>query len=316
MECSDPYPALVKELKTALIQGRTVLFYVDKKADSMYSESDLDKAFMSKLLRRQFDPPDEEGKVLLSLPDDSSTPVHPDLQLYLVVRETVKRVAKSDGSRVTISRFLNTLGIASALDGSVVDLELKKKALEKSLQKFVMAHERPEYLISYRSLLTDLTLHEQALEVSQEAMLKYTLANESLLKAPDLPGAIRESKASEVAALEQIREAKMNLHVSEQVVVPYRPLSHYASVMLSSTQLVAMAMRYFSLSVEEFREVLSRTIWEFKHIKVADHAMSVKAHVIHLQDQLLLSICQKLQVPCIYHLNSVCLKYPFFSFCL
>lgn len=287
-------PSLVEHLKKALVQGKTVLLYVSE-GDSINTFSRDEKAFLTRLLQRQFTT-NEDG-LFLSLPDDSSTPVHRGLQIYMVMCRTIRSAIKPDGA-VTSSPLLSELGIQNSLNGSIIDIEFKGKALEAMLQRFVISHKHPEYLISHKSLLTDLSLHEQALEASQMAMLEYTLdpATHSLLQAEDLLGMIHKSEASKMMALEQIREAKMNLHVSDQLVVPYRPLSHYASVVLSSIQRVTTAIQYCDLSVEVFKNVLSGTIREFKGTKVPDHAMSVKAHVIHLKGQLLLNVYQKLQV--------------------
>lgn len=230
---------------------------------------------------------------MLRLFDESTTPVHSELQLYVVIRGTIKSAVRGEG----LSSFLATLGISVSLDSCVVDIELKDDALEKNLRNFVMAHERPDYQISYKSLMTDLTLHEEDLETSQEKILEYTLdpKNRSLLLAKDLLSTIKESEASEIAAREQISEAKRNVHISNQQVLPYKLLSEYASVMLSSIQKISYALQYFSLHASDFEKMLSDVIKQCK-VKVSDNIASVKAHIIHLKNQLVLRVFQKLQV--------------------
>lgn len=299
VKCWDP--SLIAELEEALLFGKTVLIFIDDTgsaaaAAAEYTEDE--RTFLTRLLRREFKSSDEEEEgIVLSLSDETNIQVNPRLRMFMVIRKTVESVMESDGT-IRLSSFLSNLGIHSILDSSVVDIELKKKALENNLQKFIVAHEHPEYQISYKSLLTDLSLHEQKLEASQDRLLVYTLdpKNESLLLCKDLLSTISDSEASEIAAHEQIREAKKNLSVSDQQVLPYRPFSHYASVVLSSIQKVSSTVHYFNLSVDEFKEMLSEVINAFKNVKVADHAMSLKAHVIHLKNQLMLSVYQKLQV--------------------
>lgn len=298
VKCWDP--SLIAELEEALLFGKTVLISIDDTgsaaaAAAEYTEDE--RTFLTRLLRREFRADEEEEGIVLSLSDETNIQVNPRLRVFMVIRKTVESVVESDGT-IRLSSFLSNLGIHSILDSSVVDIELKKKALENNLQKFIVAHEHPEYQISYKSLLTDLSLHEQKLEASQDRLLVYALdpKNESLLLCKDLLSTISDSEASEIAAHEQIREAKKNLSVSDQQVLPYRPFSHYASVVLSSIQKVSSTVHYFNLSVDEFKEMLSEVINAFKNVKVADHAMSLKAHVIHLKNQLMLSVYQKLQV--------------------
>lgn len=293
LESSDP--SLIDELKAAVVHGKTVLLFVDDASKFAADKvSDEDRTFLSRLLQRQFKLSNEEDRVLLS---QSGNSVNSKLHIYMVIRRTLKSTISSDGT-IRLSPFLSKLGIHVALDGSIIDIELKKIALENNMQKFVIIHKRPEYRITHKSLLTDLSLHEQMLEASQRTMLEYTLNSESksLLRAEDLLDTISRSEASEVAAHEQIREAKMNLRVSEQQVFPYKPLSSYASVLLSTIQRVASVIRYFNLSVDRFETMLSKVIYEFKDMKVPDHSMSIKAHVIHFKNHLLLSVYQKLQV--------------------
>lgn len=259
--------------------------------------SDEDKAFLSSLLLRNFDKSDEGDGHMLCLFDESSIPVNSDLQLYMVIRGTIRSVIQADGTAGFCSFFV-ALGITVSLDSCIVDIELKDAALEKNLRNFVIAHERPDYQISSKSLLTDLALHEEDLEAGQEKILEYTLdpKNESLLLAKDLLSIIKESEASELAAWEQIREAKRNIRISNQQVVPYKLLSDYASVMLSTIQKISYALQYFSLDVSEFEKMLSDVIREYKVFKISDNISSIKAHVIHLKNQLVLRVYQKLQV--------------------
>lgn len=284
------------ELKTALTHGLTVLLYVDE-LSSADRFSDGDKVFLSRILLREFGGGDE-GAVLHLDDDGSGILINPKLQLYLVIRGTISSLVRTSGSIAGTSSFLDALGVSVSLDSCVVDLELKDTALEKSMRNFVMAHERPDYQISYKSLLTDLALHEEDLEASQEKMLEYALdpKNPSLLLAKDLLRTLEESEVAEVAAKERIREAKKNIHISNQQVVPYKLLSECASIMLTSIQRLSRSLQYFSLHVSEFERMLADVISECKVVKVADNVLSIKAHVIHLKSQFMLRVYHKLQV--------------------
>ncbi len=293
LNCMDPF--LVVALKTAVSTGKIVLISLDEGDAETAGDQ---KEFLSKLLRKEFQPSDSEedsDNMCLLLSDQSTMPVHPNLQIYLTIRGTIKSVIKPDGS-MALSPFLSSLSLHDALQ--FVDMELKKKALENSMQEFVLSKERPEYQITHRSLLADLTLHEQELEVQQGKMLEYTLdpKNSNLLLAEDLMSMVSKTESAEVAASDQVREATKNLRVSDQLVLPYKPFSHWASVVLSNIQKVSSALRYFTFSVGEFQTILSEVIYEFKGVKVADHTMSIKGHVIHLKNELLLRVYQKLQV--------------------
>lgn len=277
-----------------MTRSLTILLYVDElSSEEQYSEED--KAFLSKLLLRDFD----EGVdgLVLRLGDGSSILVDSSLQLYMVIRGTVKSIVRANGI-AGVGSVQVAPGVLVSLDSCVVDLELKEAALEKHMRNFIMAHKRPDYQVSYKSLLTDLALHEEDLEANQEKMLEYTLdpKNESLLFAEDLLSTIKDSEASEIAAREQIREAKRNIHISNQQIVPYKLLSESASAMLDSIQKLSHALQYFSMHVTEFENMLSDVIKEHKAIKVSDNASSIKAHVIHLNTQVMLRVYQKLQV--------------------
>ena len=288
--------SLVVDLKVALTHGLTVLLYVDE-LSSADRFSDGDKAFLSRMLLREFD--GGGGGAVLHLDDDGSSILgNSKLQLYLVIRGTVGSLMRASGSVAGAGSFLDALGVSMSLDSYVVDLELKDTALEKSMRNFVMAHERPDYQISYKSLLTDLALHEEDLEANREKMLEYALdpKNPSLLLAKDLLGTLMESEAAELAAKEQIREAKKNIHISNQQVLPYKLLSECASIMLTSIQRLSHTLQYFSLHVSEFEKTLADVIKEYKVVKVADNVLSIKAHVIHLKSQFMLRVYQKLQV--------------------
>ena len=292
-------PSLVEALKSAVIDGKIVLLTVEDSSTTTTTQlSDQHKILLSRLLRKEFKSSckDDSG-LLFQWSDESDILVHPNLQIYLVIHSTIKSVIKSDGSMI-LSPFLSSLGIHDILQFSITDMELKKRALENIMQDFVLSHERPEYQISHRSLLADLSLHQQELEVQQGKMLKYTLAQKSsdLLLVKDLMDTISKNEAAEVAASEQVREATKNLQMSDQQVLAYRPFSHWAGLMLTNIQKVSSVFQYFNLSVAEFQEILVKVIHEFKGTKVADHMMSIKAHVIHLKNELLFQVYQKLQV--------------------
>ena len=277
---------LMDVLRTAVVQGSTILLHMDDDTSAVkYSEEDT--SFLARLLRRDFDR--STGKESLF-----DTAVNPSLQVYIVIRGTISSVQGSDDTM-----WLNShLKIPLSLDSYVVDIELKEAALEKNLLHVLIAHERPDHQILYKSLLTDLALHEDELEANRERMLKYVLdaKNDSLLIAKDLLDTISDCEAAELAAQEQIREAKKNLHASSQQVVPYKSLSQYAGCMLRCIQKLSSILQYFSLGVSDFEMILSDVISNYKSTKVSDNTLSIKAHVIHLKWELMLRVYQKLQV--------------------
>lgn len=298
MNCADPN--LYESLKKAATLGKTVLLSLDVTNTATTAASKLStehKQFLSKLLRKDFKPlQKEKGNVYILLPGQCVL-VNPKFQLYLTLCATFKSVIKPDGS-ILLSPFLSDLNIYDALQFSVVDIELRKKALENSLLDFVLSHERPEHQVAHRSLLADLSLHEEELENQQEMMLRFSLEpkHSDLLLVKNLISTVSKNEADESAAAEQVREAVANLRKSDQQVLPYKPFSYWARLVLSNIQKVSSSLQYFSFSVEEFQEILSTVIHQFKGVKVAEHTMSIKAHAIHLKNELLLRVCQKLQV--------------------
>lgn len=296
LRCSSQ--TLVNELKMAALHGSIVLLSIDDSGGGSGGElSNKDRSFLCKVLQRDFKPTDREDTVCLHMMDGSTLEVKSGFQIYMVAHRTVQSVVASNGT-ISLSSFLEGLGIHSALDGNIVDIELQKEALQNHLHQFIVTHERPEYKIRYKSLLTDLVLHEQEKEESQEKMLNCAVdpSYSSLLQAIDLLNTIKECEVSEVEAHDQIKETRKNLKVFDEQMVVYKPLSHTASIVLASLQRLSSAVRYFNLRVDDFEGILLGLIEKFKSNRVLGHAMSIKAHVLHLKKQLLLTIYHQLQV--------------------
>ena len=289
--------SLVSELKMGVIQGRTVFLSVDD--CSLTKEySDEDKTVLYRVLQRDFKLTGKEDEFSLTLSDGSSIPVNLNFKLYIIVHKPIKHILGSNGP-VCLSSFYDFLGLRHTnLDVSVIDVELKKETLESYLQRFVMTHEKPEYQIRYKALLTDKSLHEQALENSQNMVLNSVidLQNKSLLSANNLLGIIKESKESKLMALENICETKRSIEVLDKQAAAYRQLSHYACVVLNSVQRLSLVIRYFNFSIEKLEGILSTLMFKFQENKIADHATCTNARVLHLKHQLLLNVYSHLQV--------------------
>ncbi len=287
--------SLADDLKTAAFYGKTVLLSVDDNSATLEYTSE-EKEFLHRVLRRDFESNDkDDGSMNIEWTDGSTIEVNPRLKIFVVVHKAIQNIVDSNGT-ISLSSFLGMLGVNDVLDGSIIDVELKKDALQNNLQQFVISNEKPEYLIRYKSLLTDLILHEQELEKKQEKVLDSTLDPKNISLPKEVLTIVKEAEASEVTTLEQIRETKKNIQAFDQQTVAYAPLSHYASVLLSSIQRLSLTLQYCNFSIAKFKSVLSGLILKLKDNKVADHVMSVKAHVLHLKNQLLLNAHHRLQV--------------------
>ena len=85
-------------------------------------------------------------------------PVNPDFRLYIILDHPL-------GS-VKASRLLQSLG-CDLSDFCVADMGLCGEGLRNHLLLFIVGLERPEYGVRHKSVLTDLTLHQQQADSSQ-----------------------------------------------------------------------------------------------------------------------------------------------------
>ena len=123
-----------------------------------------------------------------------------------------------------------------------------------------------------------------------------SLTTPSLLHSPCLLSTLAECESSEISALDLIRETHKSLRHYEQQARPYSPLAEYARIVFSSVQKLANSLKYFTLSLAQFEHLLINLIASSRVNKIPDSSSSIKAHVLHLKHQLLISVCQALQL--------------------
>lgn len=140
---------LSAKLQDAISSGKTTALILDFPPTE-------DKTQITNILKRDFTR-DSSNKFCLELEDDA-IPVHPDFRLYVITEQYLG----SDQA----SQVLRSLALELS-DFSVVNLNLSREGLQSHLQRFIMNHERPEFSIRYKSLITDLALHHQQFEDSQ-----------------------------------------------------------------------------------------------------------------------------------------------------
>ena len=147
------------KLKDAISQGAAVMLLLDcatGTADyTTSSDATTDNdALLNRIMRRDFSR-DSSGHVYLEV-DDETIPVHRDLCLYIVIEHSLD----------TLPSSLSTI-VRDLCHFSVVDLSLSVEGLQRHFQRLIVSSERPEYGIRYKSVLTDLILHQQQMEKSQ-----------------------------------------------------------------------------------------------------------------------------------------------------
>ena len=153
IDTSDSY--FIENLKEGLTSGSTVLLSFNIDSYSLLNKQA--KKLLSKLLKRDF-ALDSRSQMRLSLNQFQHITVHPDFKLYIVVEQSLEDATtfKGDGllsmSGCELSSFF------------VVDLGLSTCGLQNYFQKLILKHKRPEYSVRYKSLLADLTLHQQQLK--------------------------------------------------------------------------------------------------------------------------------------------------------
>ncbi len=138
-------------LLNALLLGQTVAIVLDSFPAHITND---DREQIESILQRKFSTDTTSCLVL----GDKSIPVHPDFQLYILVEQTLDNYEKFKSAYSCIRNLA---------DFCVINLNLSTEGLKHHLQKFIIRQEKPEYGIRYKSLLTDLTLHQQQMEDSQ-----------------------------------------------------------------------------------------------------------------------------------------------------
>ena len=147
-------PDMVIELREAVLTGRTVALILDTQNLPRIESDEL--KFIEKVIQRDFTLNPSTGRTELHT-DTSSTQVHENFSLYLVIPEQTPTTFLQEDSSL----------IRDLASHCVVELSLSGAGLEKHFQRLVIGKERPEFSIRYKSLLTDMTLHHQQIASSQ-----------------------------------------------------------------------------------------------------------------------------------------------------
>ncbi len=139
-------------LLDAVSQGKTVALVLDPSPASLANDI---REQIEGILRRNFT---SDSNPCLQL-GDKTIPVHPDFKLHIVLEQGLEKLPSSYAYVRDLSDFC------------VINLSLSTEGLKQHLQRVILRQERPEYGIRYKSLLTDLSLHQQEIEDSQVQLL-------------------------------------------------------------------------------------------------------------------------------------------------
>ena len=155
-----------QKLEKSLQDGDILLLYMDAdRLQCQQSKQPLSTAnicFISKVLSRDFTL-DPDTKLYTVETDHSEViTIHPDFQLYLISSKHLNNVLASGSNCLALHQCNLQLSNFCNIDGA-----LSLEGMERHLQRFIVTHEKPEYKVRYKSLLTDLILHQQQLADSQ-----------------------------------------------------------------------------------------------------------------------------------------------------
>lgn len=147
---------------------------------------------------------------------------------------------------------------------------------------------------------------------SQEKVLHCVLESDDLLlaQATHLLNTVKESESLESSAMEQINDTEKSMQRFDQQALAYRPLSEFASIILTAVQKLSAALKYFTFGIDKLEGVIEKLIAQRKDNKVADDAMAVNANVLYLKHQLLLSVHKILQVYVYSSMCFLCMCHP------
>lgn len=145
---------LNSELKAALREGKAVMLTLDNLTAEADSDTLLEKILDGNSTNIS------SGREQLEL-DSETISIHPNFKFYVVVLQPLENIIQSSQLPMVqyIHRKLSSL--------CTINLGLSKEGLQSHLQRFIVGCERPEFGIRYKSLLTDLCLHQQQMEDSQ-----------------------------------------------------------------------------------------------------------------------------------------------------
>ena len=158
-------PSFHIKLESCLREGNTVLLYMDtehldhqtKQPPTSCKE---ELAFVSNVLQRKFSQTSTDPHCSVVESNHGTITIHPEFQLYLISSRYLEDVLCEGLPCFSVFR----LELSSFC---VVDMALSPEGMQSHFQRFIVTHEKPEYKIRYKSLLTDLTLHQQQLTQSQ-----------------------------------------------------------------------------------------------------------------------------------------------------
>ena len=152
LNASDP--ELCSEIKEAMRVGTSVMLTL---GDCQHHGNN--GTLLQQIVKRNYTK-DHSGQLQFGL-DSGTVSVHPDFKLYVVVTQSLESVLRKSHSP-TLPSFLCELSSVYP-----IHLGLSKEGLQSYLQKYIVNCECPEYSIRYRSILTDLCLHQQQMEDSE-----------------------------------------------------------------------------------------------------------------------------------------------------
>ena len=158
-------PNFRADLESSLQEGKTVLLcmdteHVDQSRGPPVNYCKEDLAFVSNVLQRKFSQTSTEPHCSMVESEHGPVVIHPEFHLYLISNKHLEDVLREGLQYFSVFQLeLSTF--------CVVNMALSPEGMQSHFQRFIVTHERPEYKIRYKSLLTDLTLHQQQLMESQ-----------------------------------------------------------------------------------------------------------------------------------------------------
>lgn len=154
-------PNVCWKLEDSLQEGNVVLFYMDVEqlCQTEHSLSGEELAFISKVLQREF-VPIVDSHICTFEARNGPVTVHPEFQLYLITNKSLEDVLLQGSYSIGGYQLVPS-------DFCVINVALSLEGEQSHLRRLIITHEKPEYRIRYKSLLTDLILHQQKLVDSQ-----------------------------------------------------------------------------------------------------------------------------------------------------
>ena len=162
LEVSDSH--LGQMLSAAMTRGETVLLMIGQHTQPECSDDDM--TLVVNTMKREFTFNGETEAHHIEYCGETLT-VHPNFYLYIVIGQTLESIFTPSIHQRKTSKLDNVLCPQNLSNFCVVNLESSREGLQNHMQKFVITLEKPEYGVRYKSLLTDLTLHQKQLERSQ-----------------------------------------------------------------------------------------------------------------------------------------------------